>query len=405
MNRMLMRSCMILAFAGVSCIAGPRLFAQNPDLNQGAALQGNYYTVIPYSEIKGKIIVDVELQGRKRKFIWDTGAPVSLSDSLSKELGLVTQATINVADQSGAKDSIRIVKVPELSIGGVTFAGVPALVPRETTMIFACFGVDGMIGSNLLRNSVVQFDSRNKQIILASDAKRLSLNRKQALPMQLTPVQSNPFIKILLKKGKEDVSDNILLDSGADDFYEMSMSAYKYFAGRGAIIAVTAEGYGSYAGGLHGIAAAQQQYTLAIPELLLGKMTFTQTRATTTYSEESRIGSELFDYGKVTLNYKDKLFYFESYDNAGSRDVYHKLWPVQPVMAGEKIVVGIVWDKELAGKVNTGDEILSFGDIDYERMSFCERVIADRNNENDVAELRLKDATTGALKTISIQRK
>ncbi|PSK93497.1 retropepsin-like aspartic protease [Taibaiella chishuiensis] len=392
-------------FAGITLAPLSRLSAQQPDLNQGAAVQDQYYTVIPYSQVKGKIIVDVVLQGRKCKFIWDTGAPLSLSDSLSNALGLATFANINVADQSGAKDSIRIVKVPEISIGGVSFAGVPALAPKETEMIFRCFGVEGMIGSNLLRNTVVQFDSRNKQIILASDARKLTLSKKNALPMQLTPVQSNPFVKILLKKGKTAVSDNILLDSGADGFYEMSIGAYKYFSGRAAIIDLQAEGYGTYAGGLHGIAAPQQNFTLGIPELVLGKMTFLNTRVTTTYSDESRIGSELFDYGKVTLNYKDKLFYFEPYDNNNSRDLYRKLWPVQPVMEKDKIVVGIVWDKALSEEVHAGDEILSFGDMDYSRMSFCERVTSERNTGPDAVELKLKDARTGAIKTIKLERK
>ncbi|PZF71033.1 retropepsin-like aspartic protease [Taibaiella soli] len=376
-----------------------------PSLNQGGTQQESYFTTLPYELVKGKIVITVTVNGKARKFILDTGAPLSITESLYDELHPATLGNVEIADQSGKKDSIAVVRVPAVEIGGVTFSDVPAIVAKNAKILFECFGVDGFIGSNLLRNSIVQFDDRNKQVTLTNDASKLSLSKKKSMPLELTPGQSNPFIKVYLKKGKQTVSDNILFDSGADGFYEISMNSYKLFAEKSTVIDSVVKSFGSYTGGLYGTSIAQENYMMKIPEFVVAKMKFTNAISRTTYSKESRIGSKVLNYGKATLDYKDKLFYFEPYGGVTVADLSEKVWPIQPALGNDKMIVGIVWDQSLAGKINAGDEILSYDDLDYSKMSVCEMIVTERKSEKEKAMLVLKDVKTGAEKRVEIEKK
>lgn len=63
------------------------LYGQNViNANQGYVVQEKYFTTIPYEEVKGKIIVDVVINSKKRKFILDTGAVTVISEKLHNEL-------------------------------------------------------------------------------------------------------------------------------------------------------------------------------------------------------------------------------------------------------------------------------------------------------------------------------
>jgi len=48
-------------------------FAQN--INEGGPSTSHFYQELPYVELNGKIIIDVEIAGHIHKFLLDTGAP------------------------------------------------------------------------------------------------------------------------------------------------------------------------------------------------------------------------------------------------------------------------------------------------------------------------------------------
>ena len=65
------------------------MLAQEINLNQGSIKQKKYLQKIPY-EIMGEhlIIVPVTINGKTYNFLFDTGAPLTISDRLYKELNL-----------------------------------------------------------------------------------------------------------------------------------------------------------------------------------------------------------------------------------------------------------------------------------------------------------------------------
>src|SRR5690606_6751659 len=96
------------------------------------------------------------------------------------------------------------------------------VLPESAMQIYGCHQIDGIIGSNMLRKSIIQFDSENKQIILTNNPENLELKNINYQKMTLTKNQSSPFIQVILKKGDKDASINTLFDTGNNGFFDIT---------------------------------------------------------------------------------------------------------------------------------------------------------------------------------------
>src|SRR5690606_12978732 len=216
--------------------------------------------------------------------------------------------------------------------------------------------------------------------------------------------QSNPYIIVTLTKNGKEAHDRVLFDSGADNFYQMSTKAFNWFKTNADVVNVIAESKGSFTWGVHGMAADDQQFVLQIPQLKLNNNPFDTIYVTTKGGIESLMGAEVLKYGKTTLDYSKKRFYFEPYTDVSKDELSEKIWAIAPTLQNNKMVVGVIWDKTLEGQVKLGDEILNFNGINYQSLDFCDIVTSDNKFTNNTAEIELKDVKTGAIKKIIIKR-
>jgi hypothetical protein len=375
---------------------------QNFTANSGGTTQKKYFTTIPYKEVKSKIIVQCHINGKPYNFIVDTGAATSITPALYKELNPGILTSVPVSDQSGKIDSLQIVSIKNIKLGDVTFNDIPAMVVKES-MLFDCFKVDGLIGSNLLRNSVVQIASKTHTLILTDIPKQLNLKSKFAEKMFLDPVQSNPFIPITITNGKNKGTDNLLFDSGMDSFYDLSNKGFKEVFAKISLLRVEAYAVGSYSLGMNGLSDEEESYRLLAPELEISGYTFKNVTTVTTHGQSSRIGADILKYGTVTLDYINRRFYFEPFEKE-AKDLTKKSWPFIPTAKEGKVVIGLVWDKAWTGKINQDDLVISFDGKNYEHADVCEVLITDHTSKTNKATLVLKDAKTGAIKEFEVTR-
>ena len=129
---------------------------------------------------------------------------------------------------------------------------------------------------------------------------------------------------------------------------------------------------------------------------------------TTTNDAVSRIGSKLLEYGKVTLDYKNKRFHFLPFENINADELSERPRAILPTWQNDKLVVGIIWDKALEPQINLGDEILSIDGVDIQSMDICEffNYFSSFSNTSPKVELilELKDIKTGKVKKVEIKR-
>jgi uncharacterized pyridoxamine 5'-phosphate oxidase family protein len=379
MHKIIISFCLILAFT-------TNVNAQKAVFKTGSPSPRNYYTEINYEDVNGKIIIPVRIAGETYRFLFDTGAPNLISKALWEKLGTKSKKSISVSDANQKRQSMEVSNIPILTIGNVSFKNSSALIfESDNNLVFDCFNIDGIIGSNLLRKSIVQIQSKNKLLILTNDSKKLQVHKKYESKLTLVGNQSSPYVTIKLK-GEHTGSETLLFDTGASGFYDLCKKHYTVFEQKN-IFTVISKGTGSSSVGMYGVAEASEQYQLKTPELIINNVVFKNVITTTGDDDNSRIGSDLLNYGTVTLNFIKKGFYFEAY--TADNDLNEKLLGFSPTIEKNKLVVGFVWDDLLKDKIQFGDEIIQVNNVEVQARNICyfinkESIFKERDTLNIV---------------------
>jgi len=369
-------------------------------LNQGAASQKNYYTEIAYEDIRWAPIIKVTINGKEYRFAVDTGAPNTITKSLFEGLKSKILNKIPVHDANGEVDSLVIASLKEITVGNVVFNDIPTVV-AEDSFFFDCLKIDGFIGSNMLRNSIVHFSSKNHKIILTDQPEKLNLKQQQATDLYLSPSQSEPFTTIIFI-GKNAGTIGTLFDTGSKALFDLSLF---HFAGtQGAeVFKVLAKSKGRNSVALYGTGLDTVQYRIRVPEFRINGTSFKNVNANTTPAEQSRIGSQLLNYGTVTVDYKNKKFYFEPFQT--SVDLLQGMFPVTIMPKDNKIFIEMIWDEQLKEKLSVNDQVLAINDIDYTNISLCDFLLkTDLYEGKNQAVLTLK-SLNGMIKKVVIYKK
>jgi len=373
-----------------------RVQAQDFSFNQGGTAQTDYFIEIPFEWIRDKVIITVNLNGQERRFLLDTGAPVVITQLLYEELQPPTLLEIPITDVNQVKRKQIIASLSGIEIGELTFDEVPTVVTEDNDFM-NCFQIDGFIGSNLLRNSIVQFDLKQKKVIFTDNPTRLNLLEEQSTALELDQ-QSGPILPIELNgKGNEE----LLFDSGSDAFYDMTKDHYKIFKKRD-IFEVISTGFGSNSMGLYGTEKGNKKYRLRIPTLDLAGTTFTNVVTDTNIDDNSRIGAKLLRYGVVTVDYANKKFYFEPYEDQKQIDAYQPKWNVSPIVDEGTLTVGLVWES-VRKQLKPGDQILEINGKSFATISICDLILNSPLEDQETAILTIKDKR-GRRKQVAIRK-
>jgi len=373
------------------------LFAQIITVNKGKIRQKNFLQEIPYQKIIGVPVVQVSINGKMYNFIFDTGAPmVCISDKIFKELNLPVLSQKTVGSASGEHKKVKSISLPGLHLQNMRCINTSGIVLHEESYWLECLGVDGIIGKNVFGNSIVHFDEQNNRIIITDNINELSLKKKNY--QKMTVIRTKPLITVTMQKGENRAVSKVIFDSGQSDFCEISISRFKDY-----VFDIVSEGEGRQGYGAHGLAGKQKHSLLYIQELVINGIKFNDLIVTTTYGSCSRIGAKLLEFGKTTLDYKKKRFYFEPYENINTSELAEMPWGFSRIVQNNKMMVGIIWDKKLESQINVGDEVLIINGIDLQLMNFCELFMFEvPKNETMIVEL--KDIHTGEIKQVEINR-
>ena len=198
--------------------------AQNTNFNQGGTIQKDYFSTIEFENIAGFIILKATIQGDVYRFLLDTGAPNAISKTLYEKLKPSNINKIAIADANGTKDTMKVTTIEELTFGNVVFNNIPTVV-FEDFILLECMKIDGFIGSNMLRNSIIQIFYADNKLILTDNDTRLKLSENFVANMELPDEQSTPYIEITLR-GEIEGADWPKFDTGCKCFYDISSRTY-----------------------------------------------------------------------------------------------------------------------------------------------------------------------------------
>lgn len=367
-------------------------------MKKGEILQKEYHSVVNYTNEDGHLIVEVNINDKVYRFMFDTGAPCAISENLFHQLNPKVVGTFPVRDQSGLKDSLLFVNLENLRVGNIDFIHTVALVIKDT--IFSdCFKYDGIIGSNMLRKSIVQISAEDETITFTNQKNSFHLNKKHSTKLMLDK-QSNPYI--WLDYGNK-VRDMVLFDTGfRDGVYDISLRSLHFFESKSRMDIfdyVLSDFGGNNSYGLHGIGEDTVQYMLGIPEFKLANTSFENATICST-SGISKVGTRFLMHGLVTIDYKNKKFYFEA--DSSKYNLSEKVLGFNPVYKDGALRVGPIWDISLKGILEKGDEILRINQENYEKIDLCE--LLNKPNHGDKLHVVLRDVN-GNIKEVDLEKK
>lgn len=344
------------------------VFGQNVDFDAGNIAQKKYFETIPYESVFGKIVIPVEINNKSYRFLLDTGAPNLISKEIFDALNISKTDSVAINDANNLVQKMKVSTVPSIQIGNLTFLHQVALIfDFKQHALLNCFNIDGIIGSNLLKNSILKVSKTEQKIYITDQIKLLKPKSKPA-KLKLIGSQKAPYIVAnLVGIGKTKAVDYVLIDTGMDGMYEMSNRVFDAFE-KHQIFETIATSTGVSGIGIFGASEPKEQKLFHVKTAQFVAQTFENMFVNTTDDNNSRIGLDFLDHTDFIIDFKHKKVYFEGKNKVVLTDKAPKY---EPTMMDNQFVIGLVWDQNLAQEMKFGDKIISIDNTNINEIDFC----------------------------------
>lgn len=348
-------------------------------ISVSSAVAQRYKSEFPYRLVGGKMVVDMNVNGMLRSFIFDTGASrTTLTGEFCRELGLTVTDSLSVTDANGKKSFYPLVLVESIKTPDnvFEFRETSAMTIAEPSP-FACFQVDGLIGSDLLAKLILEIDGKKKMITLQTAEKESLVSLRAMRPFVTAGM---PIISLVVNGG---YNLTCLFDTGCPKFFSLKKTDFNSLQAN-AVVELVAEGYTTGAISVGGQAALDTVHRVKFPLLSVGTAKFREVIAETSTPPYTLLGMELLNYGKVIIDYPRGRFYFDAYETENK--YLNKSRDVGFLVKDGDLVVGAVWG-EMQREVEMGDKVIKINGKPVGKYDFCESII------NGIPELKAKKKT------------
>lgn len=296
---------------------------------------------VPLKFFASKLYVEIEIGGKLRRFVVDTGSPSMVDTALAKDLELDVVGTSKGKDAHGVVVKSDVVQTT-IKLGGVSFHKVPMFLATFSASEAAKFLIgDGVLGSEVLALGAWQIDVKNSVLRFNTEVSRLPFikNSKQSRLYDFGYPHAPIFDVQFAKKARS----KAMFDTGSPTYFAISPDDFEG-AKRGGGIGRILSGYGSSGSSLGGQAPNSDQLQAELKTLFLGEIALGRVGAIRRESSPSLIGAKLLEHFVVTFDSKSGVAYFTKYNDGPLADSSFGF----SLAFNEGISVALVWDKSAA---------------------------------------------------------
>ena len=360
------------------------------------SLSKNYADTIPIEFENHRIIVPVEIEGKKYRFLFDTGATQGALFTSGKIPVLREVGNVISYDINRHSDSLRVVQLPAIRMGHLTIDGYLCVVLSSGPMSRA---YDGVIGFDLVNKGLCcKIDTENKRLILTDQKKFFAEEQGYKVKYKLRNfvpcVWVSPFMRHY---------DQVIFDTGFQNLYAMGRKSFQTHIYKSRHVAAQVEGkaVGQHTIGVHGVENADTIYFLALDRMNLGDFTFRDVHIIT-QEGSSHIGSELFDYGTLIINPFKKRLLFQPHNKSGVVTVANEQFQMAVVPYQNLPMIGLIRENSdaYARGLRRGDIILKVDGHDIPSMAVFQQY-AFVKGETYTYTVQTKE---GKIKTVQVTR-
>jgi hypothetical protein len=363
-----------------ACLVKPPIVLQ-----YGGVLQENYRDTIDIEVRNRLIFIPVTINQKKYKFLFDTGAPFSISKEIQKEFEFNVISKGNIVDSDHNRAKIDYVSVSEIGIGGVDFIDQTAFVGDfKASMVLECMGIDGIVGSNLIRHADWLIDLSQEVFIIGNDLDE-AFAQMQTAQSFTSDFQYN--IDLDLKLGSE-VFKKITLDYGSNGGLDLRKSQFNNLESHH-LLNKGYEVVGKKQTGLLGEVVQAKQIISVSDSLSLGELPLSNIEVE--IGGNDVFGTQVLEKLIVGINWKAKKLHFSPSGN------YHKTLRSYGFYSGPSADGGLVIRSVLkdgqadqAG-LSAGMLVDKINELDFENGNdYCDYIkLVDKTPDSLVMEVRI----------------
>ncbi len=236
------------------------------------------------------------------------------------------------------------------------------MLVEDDNFLFACFPIDGILGSNLFVGARVTIDYAGRKLIVTQ-------SHEASLTYALRTDPQNTPLLLIPVKGK-DVP--FILDSGNMSFGTIDKGTYRKLRDR---FDYSWQKVGISSWSLNGYAdtdVTTHQVTNRFP-LTPDEEVYMKFRL----GAENVLGIRLLEQGVLTLDFGSRSWAFERYADYAPEEVRRL-----NVMLGrlDREVIVIWMDRSVKG-IRPGDTVLSIGDLELDALTVCASLNGEMTDE------------------------
>ena len=358
--------------------------------------QKSFSSTIQFKRLSsGHIVIPVFIKDKEYSFLVDTGTPNIISKELAETLQLEHVSHKKYMDSQDNTLELSLAEIGEIKIGGIAFNNNATIIHNfdKSPPTIRCLNISGVIGANLMKRAIWQFDFEENEIVI-SDSEKYSNNRDTNILKFGTGYSGTPIVKVDING----ISDGkAYVDFGAIGFYKSSKRTFKKLCKEGVKDQCkTTSGYGSMASGAFGYEEPDSSYLALVHEFSLGansQAKLTNQLITLSNHSDKLIGLEFFENYLTTINWKDKELALTKrtnqqeifrYDSFGFKVVYRD----------NNLYIGFIYEDSPASKfgLRNGDQITKINQYNFDQSTedqFCDFQNSNMLSSEGELELRL----------------
>lgn len=350
-------------------------------IKNGGIDKESFNTSIPISIKNDLIIVPVQIENNTYQFLLDTGAPFSISKELQSKFQFKTVSKGTLRDSDNSQISVDYVSIPKTTLNNIGFINQVAFVGDfSKNPIIECLGIDGIIGSNMMRYCNWKIDAKNKSIQISNE--EFILKNHDSIKMNFKPNRQYS-IKISTHLGKSKIT-NLTLDYGSNGGITVPQKIYDTLVNRN-IIKKSLVQYGLSSSGLGGQLKQINRSFSRVDSLALGKVISNNVPIKT--GKSGLLGTEVLSKHIVAINWSSQSLAFEKYPNQ-PEDIYKTFGVNVGIQNNKYLVTSIVKNSpaEKAG-IKPNMQVLNFNSIDFSKNTYCDYI--NYLDDNKVNKLQI----------------
>lgn len=326
-------------------------------------------------------LCQVEIEGKIYNFLVDTGAPTVISDEIFQTLKLKVSHKSLMEDSQNKKRQEKFTIIPQIKIGNLIFKDIGSAVIKFDNNELKCFGIDGIVGANLLFHLFCEFNYKENKISVSKNISEFSIEKYDFI-LNFNPRNSKTpiingkiFDKNLTFTFDTGFVGNIKIPNDIE-YYKNNISEDNFVLSNG-----------SNSIGLYGKSEINKTIELK-NNIYIDNALFKDELIDT--GESTLIGNAFLKNYIFLVDWKSNKIYFKSIINSDKKII--KSFGFSYLFnKGQALVVSKIEDKNIP--LNLGDEIIRIDDFDFtsiKKEDICKYYLNKVEKEKEMIDITIK---------------